>query len=304
MQFSTWIKPRESLKYENNNDVFGQLKDCGINCVYVLAFSPFGSDPYRFEKYFGETRLGYDALKFYMDRIVEHGLYSEIWMPVYPNSWIRELKDELITGVGDKCWLCPTSEKTSKPLLQVIKQLVKNYGNFNGLNADYVRCSPICPERIDGSKRFPRCEQGSDEITKFIRKLSEVMKRYNKRLSVDVFVDSQNDGTTSYESIRVHQDWRKWAEEGYVDRAIPLIYTKSQTDFEERVKRSKEIMKINTDIELEIGIGVKSNLSKLTPEQMGKQIRVVKKAHIDRVALFPLHGLTNRHLKILKNFVD
>ncbi len=301
MQFATWLRPREVLRKGREADIFGKYRKHGITGVYVLAFSPFAS--MGFEPYHKKTSLGYDALNFCMKEIERNGMRGEIWVPIFANN-LTKRQGALIENVEDKCWVCPTQFDSGEEVLSLIMGLMKKYPGYRGVNADYVRCHPRCPERNNGSKRFPECSSGAAYVTNFVERLGESLRCIKKELSVDVFVDRENDGTTSNEARRIHQDWGTWVGERLIHRATAMIYTNDNDELKKRIERAVKIAAYSPEVGLEIGIGVKSDtLSNLKPRHMERQIEIVQRYDVDRVALFPAHALTEEHLKILEYFV-
>lgn len=303
VEFSTWIRIGGALNLEKDlNIIIDKLDRHRISGIYVQASD--SSVQSRGETYSEGSALGYDPLEFFMKKIVEYGFRGEIWHPVYADPSMRNLTDAFIPDVEDRSWICPTAESSTKIKLNLVEQLIREYDRYDGLNIDYIRCPSICPERKNGSRRFPECENGSDYVTDFVKKLRELLTKNGMTLSADVFVDRENSGTTSHESNRIHQNWGEWVKENYVDRIIAMIYTEDNNDLKERITVSKKIIQINPRVKLEIGLGVSTDrLSKLGPKEMMEQIKIVDDSDIDNVALFALHGLTDDHLEVIKNFI-
>ena len=147
-----------------------------------------------------------------------------------------------------KVFLSPSNPQVRKYLRAVVGELAEKYPQLAGAQWDYIRYplhAPGAPFDYspDALERFKKETGGLDarklsaketpkewrawqdwktrQVTEVVKELSEIVRKKRPRweISAAVFADLQ-------ENLRVkQQDWKTWAEKGYVDALLPMLYS-------------------------------------------------------------------------------
>ena len=146
------------------------------------------------------------------------------------------------------------------------------------------------PEEIDG----PRAEDlKCIGTTDFFRRLRERMLKRNPKLILSV-----NGGPLWRVDRKLGRDWRRWAEEGWVDDYEGQVYTPSPAGFGKHVRTL--IGDLGPSCPVAIGIGVKWSSGSNTLETVLKEVDIARESGAAGVALFSGTDLTDEILAALK----
>jgi len=215
-------------------------------------------------------------------------------------------------------FLDPANPEVTTFLLKLIGEISAKY-NIDGFNVDYVRYPNIAKENYSnqwGYTKYAReefisiyeidpielnknsdlwenwCDYRSEKITSYIKKVSELLKNRNIMFSAVIFPDYKVSLKTKF------QDWTNWAQNDYVDAFTPLILT-SDDDLSksmlEDIKRKSDNVKIYP--------GLFAGFIESDPEDLLRQIHIVRRLKMKGVILFDWAHLSDNYINVLKTSV-
>lgn len=212
-------------------------------------------------------------------------------------------------------FLDPANPEVTEFLFKLIGEISARY-NIDGFNIDYVRYPNIAKENFSnqwGYTKFARqeflrtfdvdpininskgsmwnswCEYRQDKITSYVRKVSELLNNRNIMFSAVIFPDYK------VALLTKHQDWTRWADKGYVSALTPLILT---SDDELAKNMLEEIKKKSGSAEVYPGLF--AGFIESDPEDLLRQIHIVRKLKLQGIILFDWAHLNENYLKVLK----
>lgn len=252
--------------------------------------------------------LGRDAI--HMDRkgrsILDYPANFEL--PESDSAWYR---------VGTPgLYLDPGAPGVAERLVATFRELVANYPTLDGLHLDYIRHPGVLPfspgsrfgvgidygygpatrlrfrretgvngpflndaspdpSRILNSTRWDSWRR--EKVTELVSKIGTATSQVQPELRLSAAVISYGD--RAYLSLA--QDWRRWLEEGLVDFAVPMVYTKDDRLFRYQVEafaKGPEAKRIWA------GVGVW--LFDKQPERARKQLEIARGVELAGDALF------------------
>jgi hypothetical protein len=287
MQIATWVRPEDSLKDADRRSwEFFHMYKSEIKKAYILAWNKDD------RVYYGKKSvLGYDVLEETAKHLRDYKIEGGIWVPffagfsrkLYPNLRIREVDEAL--------W--SFTEKALQLRLSQIKELAENKEEFTEIHLDYLRA----PQK---ERRYFELQYGGDLtqlVTEAVKSASRIARKNGKKLSVAVYKDNEGGADTSYEGMRICQDWAPWVQRNVVDEAVVMLYTFDMASFSKRVVDCQKICE-GTDA-LRIGIAVNPDklyppkYPVLTKKEFDAQLGILQKNDVRKAAVFAWHGIAN-----------
>lgn len=216
-------------------------------------------------------------------------------------------------------FLDPANPEVTAFLLKLIAEMTARY-NIDGVNLDYVRYPNISKENINnqwGYTKYAReefysvyeidpvdieakgamwdnwCEYRRDKITNYIKRASSMLQNRNIVVSTVIFPDYKVSLQTK------HQDWTTWAQQKYVNALTPLILTGD----DDLAKSMLEEIKKKTPEGVNVYSGLFAGFIESDPEDLLKQIHIIRKLRLDGVVLFDWAHLNDNYLDVLKTSV-
>ena len=213
-------------------------------------------------------------------------------------------------------FLDPANPEVTTFLLSLISEIVSKYP-VDGVNIDYVRYPNISKENLNnqwGYTKYAReefitlygvdpieikpkgdlwekwCEYRSNKITNYISEVSRILNYKKTMLSAVIFPDYKVSLMTKY------QDWEKWAENNYLDAATPLILTSDDNLAKNMLEEIKKKMQGN----VAVYPGLFAGFIESDPEDLLKQIHIVRKLKMNGVILFDWAHLNDNYKEVLK----
>ena len=132
-----------------------------------------------------------------------------------------------------------------------------------------------------------------DKITDYIKKVSDLAKNRNILLSAVIFPDYKISVQTKF------QDWTKWLDEKYLNAVTPLILTSDDN----LAKNMLEEIKKKAQDNAIVYPGLFAGFIESDPEDLLKQIHIIRKLKLQGVILFDWAHLSNEYLEVLKTSV-
>lgn len=216
-------------------------------------------------------------------------------------------------------FLDPSNPEVIKFLTSLIGEIFARY-NIDGLNLDYIRYPNISKENYNnqwGYTPYARDEffktfeidpfefekdsslwqewnqYRKDKITDYIKKVSDLAKNRNIVLSAVIFPDYKVSVQTKF------QDWAKWLDEGYLNAITPLILTSDDN----LAKNMLEEIKKKSQDKAIVYPGLFAGFIESDPEDLLRQIHIIRKLKLQGVILFDWAHLNNEYLEVLKTSV-
>ncbi len=216
-------------------------------------------------------------------------------------------------------FLDPANPEVTSFLLSLINELTTKYA-IDGLNVDYVRYPNISKENltnqwgytpyarnefmqifeIDPVNIVPKSDMWDNwndyrrnKVTEYVRKVSELVKNKNILLSAVIFPDYKVSLLTK------NQDWALWLDRGYFDAITPLILTGD----DELAKSMLEEIKRKASSDTIVYPGLFAGFIESDPEDLLRQIHIIRKLKMSGVILFDWAHLNGEYLETLKTSV-
>lgn len=150
-----------------------------------------------------------------------------------------------------KVFVSPSNAEVRKYLREIVAELAKNYPRLAGIQWDYVRYPLQSPEsafdynpltlarfqketKLDARKLSAKDtpqqwriwqDWKTRQVTETVKELAGIVRKKQPKweISAAVFANIE-------ENLRIkQQDWKDWANKGYVDALLPMLYS---TDFD------------------------------------------------------------------------
>ncbi len=285
----------------------------------------------------------FDVLSVYVREAHKRGIKVHVWFESFyvgnrspmsnPNS-ILALKPDWMNRTRQKAdylgyvphpqehngyFLDPANPEVITFLLKLINEIASVY-RVDGFNIDYVRYPNISRENLNnqwGYTPYARqefmqayevdpveiepksslwdswCDYRREKITSYVRKVSIVLRNRNIMFSTVVFPDYKVSLQTKF------QDWTRWAQEGYLDAMTPLILTSD----DDLAKSMLEEIRKKAQNCTHIYPGLFAGFIESDPEDLLRQIHIVRKLNLEGVILFDWAHLNDSYLDVLKTSV-
>ncbi len=213
-------------------------------------------------------------------------------------------------------FLDPANPEVTEFLLTLINEIATRY-NIDGLNIDYVRYPNISQENynnqwgytkyardefmgiydidpVDIEARGPKwgewCDYRRSKITSYIENVSKLLRHREVVFSAVIFPDYKISVQTKF------QDWDYWLNRRYLDAVTPLILTADEAlansmldEIRKKAYRSANVYP-----------GLFAGFIESDPEDLLRQIHIVRKLKLNGVVLFDWAHLNDNYLKVLK----
>lgn len=213
-------------------------------------------------------------------------------------------------------FLDPANPDVVNFVLSLINEIVNRY-DVDGVNIDYVRYPNIQKENYrnqwgytpyareefkqmydidpleiepNSSKWDEWCEYRRDKITEYVQKASLIVRSRKKLVTAVVFPDYKVSLQTK------HQDWARWINRRYLDAITPLILTAD----DELAKSMLEEIKRKTGNDAQVFPGLFAGFIESDPEDLLRQIHIIRKLKLSGVILFDWAHLNDKYLNVLK----
>lgn len=216
-------------------------------------------------------------------------------------------------------FLDPANPEVADFLLALINEIITTY-RVDGINVDYVRYPNIAKENFSnqwGYTQYARnefmelygidpininskgndwdnwCDYRTDRITSYVERVSRLLRKKKVTFSTVIFPDYKVSLNTKF------QDWSTWSDNKYVDAFTPLILTSD----DELAKSMLEEIKRKTASSTTIYPGLFAGFIESDPEDLLRQIHIVRRLKMHGVILFDWAHLNQNYLDVLKTSV-
>jgi uncharacterized lipoprotein YddW (UPF0748 family) len=218
-----------------------------------------------------------------------------------------------------KVFMSPSNPQVRKFLRQIVTEAAQKYPELGGIQWDYIRYplqtadapfdyNPLAlaafqkETGLDAAKldaeRTPKDwkiwqDWKTRQVTETVAELAAIVRRSQPRweISAAVFPDIE-------QNLRVkQQDWKSWAEKGYVDALLPMLYSTDYARVEAWAKDFRREVGAKTKIYPALFIGHFYNAKENKFD--GRYLQTVKKFKFDGFGLFAAQSLTDELIEKL-----
>lgn len=213
-------------------------------------------------------------------------------------------------------FLDPANPEVTTFLTNLIGEILARY-NIDGLNIDYIRYPNITKENHSnqwGYTQYARqeffelyevdpytleqnnplwtnwCEYRKNKVTNFVQKVSELTQNRDIILSAVIFPDYKISLKTKF------QDWTTWLDAKYLNAITPLILTSD----DHLAKNMLEEIKKKAQDNAIVYPGLFAGFIESDPEDLLKQIHIIRKLKLQGVILFDWAHLNEKYIEVLK----
>ena len=219
-----------------------------------------------------------------------------------------------------KVFMSPSHPPVRKFLCQVVAEAADKYPRLAGVQWDYIRYplqtadapfdyNPLTLAQFQketgldarklSAKETPKewkrwQDWKTGQVTEVVRELAEIVRRKQPEweISAAVFPGIE-------ENLRVkQQDWKNWAEKGYVDALLPMLYSTDYNRVETWAKAFRSEVAPKTKIYPAIFIGHFYNDRENKFD--GRYLQLTEKFKFDGFGLFAAQSLTDDLIEKLK----
>ncbi len=213
--------------------------------------------------------------------------------------------------------LCPSAPENLKLEIDSMVEMARDY-DVAGIHFDYIRYPgevvcycPRCRKRFEAAykvkvKNWPADVLSGELKDKYLQfrrdQLTAIVagvSRKARKVRPDVLISAAVYWHWPSARVMVGQDWKLWAEKGYLDFVCPMQYTLSASDFEGWTQRTSRW--VGGRISLMPGIGSTLGRGNLTPDETLQQILITRKHKTAGFVLFEYRPpLPQEHLPLLR----
>jgi len=219
-----------------------------------------------------------------------------------------------------KVFVSPSHPLVRKFLAQIVVETADKYPRLAGIQWDYIRYplqtadapfdyNPLTLAQFqketgldarklssaDTPKEWKRWQDWKTaQVTEVVRELAEIVRRKRPtwEISAAVFPGIE-------ENLRVkQQDWKSWAEKGYVDALLPMLYSTDYNRVEIWAKEFRKVVAPKTKIYPAIFIGHFYNAKDKKYDE--RYLRLTEKFKFDGFGLFAAQSLTDDLIEKLR----
>lgn len=265
----------------------------------------------------------FDPLEYILEKNTNPKLEIHVWIPTFVITghklenlhpehiyfthpqWVTcdfsQEKMDYETYMG--AYLDPGIPQVQEYTKNVILDLVSNY-KFDGIHLDYIRYpdshygfSELALEAYKRDVKFQDADTWEkwkeDQITNFMKDIYSNVKKISPETQVTAAVISNLN-----EAERYSQNWIKWLQEGYLDKAYLMEYSTSSSTIEKHLTFLS-----NYDLNEKIVVGLRcwSTAYKYPVYKINEKIKLVNKKKFKGYALFSYTGIReSEYFKSLK----
>lgn len=286
-------------------DVFFQVRG-NATAYYPSAIEPWAWELTGESPLSTGRDPGWDPLKTALDDAEALGLRLHAWVNAFPGwrgtlapprssgqVWAAKRQWFMVDHKGDFMWppkswyafLSPGIPEAQQHIISVMEELAKKYPRLAGVHLDYIRYpgntelgsyrnfsfDPVSVKRFQqeyGSKprhdslEWSRFKQ--DRISETIRGIRDSIKDANPGILLTATFFANIDKATGEKG----QDPRVWLNEPLVDWAIPMVYQRTQTKFDESLDELAAYVGVKHNDRMVPGLLATSNSAAVTEAQI------------------------------------
>ncbi len=218
-----------------------------------------------------------------------------------------------------KVFLSPASLQARKFLRQVVAEVAEKYPKLGGIQWDYIRYPYQTPDaqfdynpltlaqfqkesgldaRKLNAKQTPKewkiwQDWKTGQVTEVVKELSEIIRRKQPQWEISAAVFPSIE-----ENLRLkQQDWKDWAEKGYIDALLPMLYSTDYSRVENWAREFRRDVPQKTKIYPAVFIGhFYSHKDKKFDE---RYLNLQTKFEFNGVGLFAAQSLTDELIEKL-----
>jgi len=215
-------------------------------------------------------------------------------------------------------WACASWGENHEIVVRVATDLVEDYSP-DGIHLDYARYPnasvlsqhPCACERCQAARArwLGKPTLDADDLAipgiaykelqmrgEFVRSLVESLRALAD--GHNILVSAATRARYYRDALYEGQDWAEWCRDGLLDVVCPMSYNPCFGRFARFLDQHRALV-ADTATQWLAGIGRRSSLGELSPEEMARQIRYAETAGADGVCIFHARALGDEDLSLL-----
>jgi uncharacterized lipoprotein YddW (UPF0748 family) len=293
-----------------------ELAAANFNIVYVdvwrYGYPYFKSDVFhKYARYYTDPNLGDDHLQPDRDVLAEMiaeahrvGLHVEAWFEAGFNGaattesplfqmkpeWFAKKKDGSTAYYGQAGpSMIHCHPEVQQFLIDLAQEIVQEY-DVDGIQLDRIRYpSTDCGYDTLTVNLYKEEHNGSpppsnindqewvqwraDKLTDFIGRIYDSLKTVNPEIII-------SNATIPWDPMQFCQDWSEWANNGYLDILIPMLYWNTDSYFTYQLENNQELNQVNNFEIVYPGVTTVANESFTDPVQLEAMIRTTREKEL------------------------
>lgn len=291
---AAYVPNRLTNFYENNEKKYHAVKDSLFDPLDYILNINLNTDLEIHAWFPTFVITGHDLTKLHP----EHIYFTH---PEYVTCDFSQEKMDYQEYMG--AYLDPGIPQVKRYTKNVIMDIVTNY-NINGIHLDYIRYPDahfgFAELALDEFKKDVKFQDADawkqwkeDQVTNFVKDLYSSIKKISPSTQVTAAVISNLD-----EAERYSQNWVKWLQEGFLDKAYLMEYSTSTTNIE---KHLGFLSNYELNNKIVVGLRCWSTAYKYPAYKINEKIKLVNKTNYLGYALFSYTGIReSKYFKDLK----
>jgi len=328
-----WVPIWEITTPEKADQILQDANDNNINqlLVQIRYRGDAAYVPNRLSNFYENTEKRYHAIKdslfdpldYILNNNTNVDLEIDAWFPTFvitghdltklsPNH-IYFIHPEYVTCDFSQeemdykqymgAFLDPGIPQVRQYTKNVIMDIVTNY-NINGIHLDYIRYpdshygfAELALNEYKKDVKFQDADAWKqwkeDQITNFVKDIYASIKKISPSTQVTAAVISNLN-----EAERYSQNWIKWLQEGFLDKAYLMEYSTSTSTIE---KHLNFLSNYNLNEKIVVGLRCWSTAYKYPAYKINEKINLINKTSYSGYALFSYTGIReSKYFKDLK----
>lgn len=329
-----WHRPIEKSKDEIT-EVVKKYSDAGFNMIFLETIWRGETIYPGFITNQKREFLGFDPLKTFLDEGKKYGVEIHAWIHTFFVGYTGSNDDtgkgpiltshpdwqltkrnggKVSTAEAGYLYVNPMHPDAQNYIASLYKEVRMLYPDIAGIQMDYIRfpvnvpldessdyseysraefkkISGVDPLDINPSEQPELWEQWriwrERGVTNFVKKIR--WENPEILLSADIFPDIEDARKTKM------QNWGEWANKGYVNFLVPMVYSNNTEWVKESILRVRSV--VGETFPMFVGLAPYLQLS---PSILLQQIELCRELKTDGVILFSSSDLNNEQLQFLK----
>ena len=288
--------------------IMDELAAANFNIVYVdvwrYGYPYFRSEVFhKYTRLYTDPNLGDDHQQPERDVLAEMiaeahraGLQVEAWFeagfngaattssPLYQRKpeWFARKKDGSTAYYGQAGpSMIHCHPEVQQFLIDLAQEIVKKY-DVDGIQLDRIRYPSrdcgydtltvnLYKEEHNGSEPPSNIHDQewvqwrADKLTDFIGRFYDSLKTVNQEIVI-------SNATIPWDPMQFCQDWSEWANNGYLDVLIPMLYYNTDSTFTNQLENNEELTQVNDFEMIHPGVTTDANGNFTDPSQLEEMI--------------------------------
>lgn len=208
-------------------------------------------------------------------------------------DWItKDLRGNTMPyNVHEGAFLDPGIPQVQQYLLNILSDIVMNYP-IDGLQLDYIRYpdsiygyNPLALDEFKKTSDINFSQWKQQQVNSFVEKVYIQLKEINPKLCISAAVFANQKKATN----SLSQNWKHWADKGYIDQLYVMAYNTSSVSFEQSMNRITNVDNQKVTIVLRAWKDKKT----YSVHQINDKIKITKKFGFTNFGFYSYSGMVD-----------